>query len=181
MSRETCSLSFITCVDTVFVTITFEFTMRNLVTFLLLSHVNLMCVERYFWKLRISIFIMRLWHFLIVLFVLDNIYVNWFCYISNFCEGVCYIKNLCFNSNWNTFLLQVKNTFVVLSDYNWTRNHNHLVRQQTLNHLVWIHSERCVWHDKNIKFVVLFLFWIGIPNITRVFFISIVNSVNPDT
>ena len=67
-----------------------------------------------------------------------------------------------------------------LSDCNWTRTHNHLVRKQTLNHLaklakwlscvvstylyivfdcmfllchyrVWIHSERRTWHDKNIQ------------------------------
>ena len=68
-----------------------------------------------------------------------------------------------------------------LSDCNWTRTQNHLVRKRTLNHLaklesscsqltlifracfeqevawysgnyrVWIHSERRTWHEKNIQ------------------------------
>ena len=42
-----------------------------------------------------------------------------------------------------------------LSDCNWTRTQNHLVRKQTLNHLtnyrVWIQSETRTWHGKNIQ------------------------------
>ena len=44
-----------------------------------------------------------------------------------------------------------------LSDCNWTRTQNHLVRKRTVNHLaklacgVWIHSEARTWYDKNLQ------------------------------
>ena len=38
-----------------------------------------------------------------------------------------------------------------LSDYSWTRTHNHLVRKQTFNHLAFIQS--------NIVRAVLEIFW----------------------
>ena len=82
-------------------------------------------------------------------------------------------------------LLKFKTIIPNLSDCNWTRNQNHLVCKQTLNHLamvwvhldfrfhtcfeqgvpwhsgnyiVWIHSEMGTWHDKNIQYNSNFVF-----------------------